>query len=221
MANPPQIFQRTAPVSQNVLDMTPLGTFVVPAGAGFTPVGALVQPGILGNIADVQSIWCDASAASDPVFIRNAQTRQYVIFPPGASGIQNLLLKKDANQFEISCLGGASISLAVSSFVLAAVVADAGIIQSSITTPTRVDVNAAVADTLILAANAERQGYGVWLEGAATFYLLNGTSPASTTNYSVIMQPGNNYFESPFRYGGEVRGFWSAAVGGVRVTEYL
>lgn len=220
MAQTPQIFQRTAPVPQSTLDVTPLGTFTVPSGVEFSPIGALVQPGILGNIADVQSVWCDASAATDPVFIRNSQTRQYVVFPPGSSGWQNLLLKKDANQFEVSCFAGATIALAVSSFVLAAVVADAGLIQSS-PTSRRVDVSASLVSVQLLAAQPQRQGFSAWLEGASTLYMVLNASAASTVNYSVVLQPGSNYFESPFRYGGEVRGIWTVALGGVRLTEFL
>lgn len=222
MAIPPRsIFQQTAPVEQGTISITPLGAFDIPAGVDFTPISALVQPGILGNIADVQSVWCDASAASDPVYIRNVGTRQYVIFPPGTSGWQNLLLKKGANQFEVSCLTGASIALAVTSAVLAAVVSDAGLIQSSISSR-RVDIAASIASVTLLAAQPLRQGYSIWGEGAATLYLLNdGTTAASAVNYTVQLVPGFNYFESPFRYGGEVRGIWSAAIGGARITEYL
>lgn len=221
MAIPPTIFQRTAPVEQGAISITPLGSLTIAASAEFASVGSLVQSGILGNIADVQSVWCDASAATDPVYIRNAQTRQYVVFPPGTSGWQNLLLKKDANQFEVSCVSGATIALAVTSAVLAAVVSDAGLIQSS-PTSRRVDVAAAIVSTTLLAEQPQRQGFSIWNEGAATLYvLLEGSTGASSVNYTVQLNPGSNYFESPFRYGGKVSGIWSAAVGGARITEYL
>lgn len=83
---------------------------------------------------------------------------------------------------------------------------------------TRTSVAAAVADTLLLAANATRLGATVHNDSTANLFLALGTAAASTTSYTTIVAPGA-YYELPIRFTGQIRGIWSVATGNARVTE--
>ena len=77
----------------------------------------------------------------------------------------------------------------------------------------------AVADTLILASNVARKGATVYNDSTEILYLVVDNSTATTTNFTVKMQP-EAYYEVPFSYTGEIRGIWAAnAAGSARVTE--
>ena len=92
-----------------------------------------------------------------------------------------------------------------------------------VSTPTRTDVAAAVADTAILAANADRlPGSRVTNDSTAILYLVLGSGAASATNFTVAIDgkttvPGS--FELPTGYTGAVRGYWASATGNARITE--
>ena len=87
-------------------------------------------------------------------------------------------------------------------------------------TGTPTSVVAAVADTAILAANANRKTFTVFNDSTANLYLLVGAGAASTTVYTVKMAAGS-YYECPYPgYTGQVRGYWDAANGNARVTEF-
>jgi hypothetical protein len=90
---------------------------------------------------------------------------------------------------------------------------------SSTATPLT-SVNAANADTPLLAANANRKGAYFFNDSTATLYLSYGTTAASATSYTVQVSP-QGFFEMPTTpvYTNQVRGFWSAANGAVRITE--
>jgi len=83
---------------------------------------------------------------------------------------------------------------------------------SAITSPT-----AAVADTLVLAANVNRLGATVFNDSTALLYLKLGTG-ASTTSFTVRIA-ARGYYEVPFNYTGLIHGYWSVATGAARVTE--
>ena len=83
--------------------------------------------------------------------------------------------------------------------------------------PVITSVAAAVANTLVLAANANRIGVAVYNDSIATLYLALGTT-ASTTVFTVALQR-YDYYEIPFNYTGQINGYWSAATGSVRITE--
>lgn len=91
---------------------------------------------------------------------------------------------------------------------------------SSTGTPT--SVANANADTLLLAANANRKGATVFNDDTATTgATLNvslGTTAASATVYTVRLV-AQAYYELPFGFTGQVRGFASAATGNARITE--
>lgn len=81
-------------------------------------------------------------------------------------------------------------------------------------------VTAAAADTLLLAANANRRGAAVTNDSTAVLYLSLGTTAASATAFTAKLTAGA-YFEVPAGYSGAVRGFWGAANGFARVTEVV
>ncbi|MEQ1651077.1 MAG: hypothetical protein ABL897_01165 [Hyphomicrobium sp.] len=205
------------------LAVTPLGTLSIPADAAnngaYTPINDLVPPAILGFMGDVQAVWVDAANATDPVTIRNVQTRLYQTWPPGSVGWQILLAKSGALQLEAYCYSATTITLAVSNLPLNSYVADSGVIKSSIySNVTRVAASAASKN--ILDYNAERQGFAVFNDSTATLYLLLIDGIASPTNFTVRIGP-YGYYESPFAYGGIVYGIWTAATGAAQVTEII
>ena len=78
-------------------------------------------------------------------------------------------------------------------------------------------VAAAVASTVLLAANAARKGATVYNDSAAELLVRLGT-PAAAATFTVDMLPGA-YYEVPFGYTGQVTGIWASATGFARVTE--
>jgi hypothetical protein len=86
-------------------------------------------------------------------------------------------------------------------------------------------VAAAVADTLVLAANKYRAMATITNDSVATLYLKFGTG-ASLTSHTVQI-PRGGYYELPQGsgasgnavYNGQINGYWSAALGSARVTE--
>jgi hypothetical protein len=173
----------------------------------------------MGFMGDVQAVWVDAGNAKDPVTIRNVQTRLYQTWPPGSIGWQILLAKSGANLLEVYCYSATTIALATANLPLNTLVQSVGVVKSSpYSSVSR--VSASAASKLILAEDVERQGFSLVNDSTATLYLLLNNSAASTSNYSVRMLP-QDYFESPYAYGGEVRGIWTAAAGNAQVTEYF
>lgn len=86
------------------------------------------------------------------------------------------------------------------------------------TTATRSSVNADVADTALLAADAARLGATIYNESTATCYVGYGTTAASLTSYSVQV-PAGGYLEVPAQFVRcAIRGYWAAANGAARVT---
>lgn len=86
-------------------------------------------------------------------------------------------------------------------------------------TGTQSIVAAAVADTAILATNANRKGATVYNDSTAIMYLLVASGAASTTVYTAQLI-GGAYYEVPFGYTGQIRGYWATATGNARITEF-
>lgn len=91
-------------------------------------------------------------------------------------------------------------------------------IESGNPTPTVTQITSAASDTSLLAANANKKGTIFFNDSTATLYLLYGTGVASTTNYSVQINP-KGFFEDPLHYTGGYHGIWSSANGFVYCTE--
>lgn len=85
-------------------------------------------------------------------------------------------------------------------------------------TAIRTTVTAATADTLLLAANADRTFASVYNDSTATLYLGLGTTAASLSDFSVRV-PSQTLYEVPDAVSGvAIRGIWDAADGDAIVT---
>lgn len=80
-------------------------------------------------------------------------------------------------------------------------------------------VAAAAADTLLLAANDNRNGATFYNDSTAILYVALGDTEASTTNYSFQVPPYGILILEPWNWAGEVRGIWASATGSARITE--
>jgi hypothetical protein len=87
-------------------------------------------------------------------------------------------------------------------------------------------VSAAVASTLLLAANKNRKQALFFNDSTSVCYLKFGTA-ASTTSYTVRI-PAGGYFDLPLQrnaggtprpFNGVIYGYWAVATGAMRVTE--
>lgn len=90
-------------------------------------------------------------------------------------------------------------------------------------TGTKSNVTSAAADTIILAANANRRGGTIYNDSTAALYLSLGTTAASTTSFTVVLAGNGSgiggFYELPSGFTGQVRGIWASANGFARVTE--
>jgi len=214
-------FQRNAPVQTGVIGVVPLGSFSIPANQ-WTNVLALVQPAIRGQVTDIQSIWCDATAAYDQVVIRNQQTRQYVIYAPGSYGWDLLLLRTDAAQMEVYCFSAVTISLTATSAVVAPQRAQGMAVRSSPYSNFSIVASTNVASTL-LAANPARHGFNIFNDSTQILrVLLTDTANATASAANVTKNlAAAEYYVGPSDYGGAVQGIWAAINGNARITEFV
>lgn len=86
---------------------------------------------------------------------------------------------------------------------------------------TLTSVAAAITSTTVIAANANRRGLILHATtGSAQCYVRLGAAAASSAlgGHTLDMGPGA-YLEVPYGYTGEVRAIWTAATGGLNVTE--
>lgn len=87
-----------------------------------------------------------------------------------------------------------------------------------VTTATLSNVASSASNVTLLAENTDRIGVLVQNDSTATLYLKYGAT-ASTSSYTVKMEPGS-YWEMPQPiYTGIIDGIWSAANGAARITE--
>jgi hypothetical protein len=85
------------------------------------------------------------------------------------------------------------------------------------TIPTKANVPAVVADTVLLAFNMDRRGGTVYNDSSSILYLSLG-SGASPTSFTCRLR-SQDYYEIPFDFVGAVHGYWASANGAARVTE--
>lgn len=74
------------------------------------------------------------------------------------------------------------------------------------------------ASSVQLLASGDRQNFSVYNESTKILYLRLGSSAASTTAYTVQLNP-NDFYESPLAWTGAVQGIWAAVNGNARITE--
>lgn len=223
MAQQPFPGQQTIrPAGFDNVAIVPLGTLTL-AGGVSQGYQALAQQGVLGQIANLQSVWCDASLATAHIKILNQKTRQYAVWPKGSVGWTPLLIGNDATQLIFSCDDDAVIGLAASNYPFVSALQDLGEVPSA-NTSRRTDFAAALASAVMLPLNNNREGFSVWNDSPTdTLYLLAAPASAgaaSSVNFTIKIAPAG-YYEQPFHYGGEVRGAWSGTSGGARVTEFF
>lgn len=214
MAQTPQTFAGPNPLG--VFGVTPIGVVTLVANVK-QDIYSLLTSNLRGLQGDIQSVWVDNSAGLGTVVVRAQQSRQYAIWGPGQFGWQQLLITMPST-VEIISTANVSVAINVASGVINAALSTLG----TITAPngsTRVDITSSLAAQTFLAANTARRGFTVWNESTETLYLLLATGTVSATNYTVILGP-NDYFESPFPYGGVVSGVWAVVNGGARITEF-
>jgi hypothetical protein len=87
-------------------------------------------------------------------------------------------------------------------------------------TGTNTSVADNAASVTILASNTSRIGATVYNDSSAILYLLLGTGPATTTNYTCKVA-SSGYYEVPFGFTGQLTGIWASDPndGAARVTE--
>lgn len=216
MVNPnPTSFR--APNEIATVAVSPLGVFQLVAGVP-QDVNTMVIPSLRGLTGDIQSIWMDATRAPQGVTLLNDLTRQYAYWPRGTFGWQSLLVTAPL-KMKIRSDASAEVFICTASALMPFGLERGDIVQSS-ELSRRVDVAASVASQTFLPVQAQRQGFSLFNDSTAMLYLNLDDSAASLVNFSVEIGP-RGYFESPYNYGGEVRGVWTAAVGGARITEFL
>lgn len=86
------------------------------------------------------------------------------------------------------------------------------------TTATLSNVSASASSVTLLASNTARKKAHFYNDSSYPCYLKHGSS-ASTTSFTVLMQPQSYYTIEPPCYSGLVAGIWGTASGTMRVTE--
>ena len=94
--------------------------------------------------------------------------------------------------------------------------------EARATTATRSQVADSASSVTILASNANRLGATITNDSSAVLYLAYGTGPATTTDYSVTLQPSGSTLVVPGGFTGIIVGIWASdpGDGGARVTEF-
>lgn len=85
-------------------------------------------------------------------------------------------------------------------------------------TATLANVTAAVATTVLRAANTARRGLLIFNDSTSVLY-VNFGSAASSTAFTVKLAGGAYYEMPPTVYTGAINGIWVTANGAARVTE--
>lgn len=85
-------------------------------------------------------------------------------------------------------------------------------------TPTLSNVASSATSVTVVAANASRKGLLIYNDSTKRVYLKFGAT-ASSTSFSVPLEPGSLYTMDPPIYPGIIDGIWTAANGFARVTE--
>jgi len=189
---------------------------VVPIGAQITaqypaPIGQIVS--ITGNNAAGSVIFCDFPVLPSQI--------------GGSAGGGGPVTIADGADVTLGAKADAPAANDTGSFSLMAFIKKMSASLTSMltiwaapATGTRTDVASATADTVILAANANRKGAVIFNDSTAILRLLLAAGTASATNRTVDLAAGANIVLNPGDYTGIIKGIWSAVNGNARVTEF-
>lgn len=131
--------------------------------------------------------------------------------------------------FELPCLvfkaipavrlrGYTSLSVVLEVGNLSMPLSNPATIQAPVSTlATSSTIAAAVASTVLLAANAARKGATIYNNSTATLY-IDLDNAVTTAAYTAQLAPGG-YYEVPYNFTGDISGIWSAANGNALVRE--
>jgi hypothetical protein len=86
-------------------------------------------------------------------------------------------------------------------------------------TVTQTSVTSVITSVTILAANAARRGAIIYNDSTSVLRLSYGTTAASTTAFSVLVQANSAYFLDVPLWTGAITGIWVTANGAARVTD--
>ena len=93
--------------------------------------------------------------------------------------------------------------------------------QSYAATSTLSNVTSIATSVTLLAANNNRKTAIIYNDSTAILYVCCNASAASTTNYTVKLQPDATLIIKGDDYSGEIKGVWTSANGAARVTEVV
>lgn len=168
----------------------------VTSGGVFTPV----RVDALGRLDFATSITVGGVFGSDPMGA-----------PPVNPGFGMVVLNSLGNRVNLQLNANGEIKTKDT---------DVAALLAKANTGTRSTVASAVADTLLLAANANAKGRTIYNDSTAVLYVALGSAAASAASYTTQVAAGG-YYEVLSGYTGEIRGIWAAANGNARVTEIV
>lgn len=185
------------------------GTFAVSAASLPLPSGASTETTLSSINTKTPALGQATMANSQPVAIASNQSAIPITDNSGS-----LTVDAPVGTPVFVRLSDGSSAIATLPVSIAATVATK---EQRASTPSQTSVSVTNTNTAILASNANRLGFSIYNEGAATCYLKLG-STASTTSYTVQITSGG-YYECPFNYTGAVDGITSAGTAQLRITE--
>jgi len=94
-------------------------------------------------------------------------------------------------------------------------------VNSSSSTANKTNISASITDVLLLSSNTNRKGGVILNDSTSVLYLSCGTSTASTTSFTLKVDPYGYVELRNGEYTGEIRGIWASATGAARVTEFV
>lgn len=133
-------------------------------------------------------------------------------------GVPVMGVRNDSGATTRATVDGNHVALALDSAGRLLVAPVSYLAPAKASTATLTNVPSSASNVTVVAANANRLGVLIVNDSTATLYLKFGAT-ATTSSFSVKMEPGS-YWEMPEPlYVGIIDGIWSSADGAARVTE--
>lgn len=125
--------------------------------------------------------------------------------------------KPNGDFVDINSTAGGNLKIAVEEFEESLVLP----VTVSPRTPTTTSVASSASSVTILASNVNRKGISISNISTSKLY-LSFTSPATTSNCFIEMQPGEfRLFDQQLIFANTIYGIWASANGTAQVTEYV